>query len=454
MTSTATLLLVTLLGQSSTAPELIEFTAPGCAACVRMEPVVRRLKRQGYVVRQVQSNQASSAQLVQRYGIRKLPTFVVVHQGQETNRLVGLASYDRLVQMLSRRANPRPVGRSEIRTNLAVADKRPTAAAVAGDASKRANAATVRVSIEQSKAFAVGSGTVIHKRGRSVLVATCGHLFRDYDKTRQPLYVEMFASNGAKPKKYSATLIRKDLKRDVGFITFSTDEPVTVARLAPPNFRVQSGQSVFSIGCVRGKEPQTRFSRVTTINRYDGPPNIQVSGEPVDGCSGGGLFALDGTLIGICNFADPADREGIYAAYPSIHHQLLAAGLSAVIEDLFPQSGQQLARQRPAANDRRVTATNTVPKSISSVQLRDVASQESRPAGFQTPAESMEVMIIVRSKDGRDRLVVLKNPSAALLRMIRLESQGKAKSGTSVRTAAAPPQSRIRRASRIVRGQR
>ncbi len=90
------------------------------------------------------------------------------------------------------------------------------------------------------------------------------------------------------------------------------------AALAPPSYPVRPGDAVISIGCNNGAEPTVHSSRVTSLDKFLGPPNIQVAGQPVQGRSGGGLFTADGHVIGICNAADPADDEGLYAAMPSL----------------------------------------------------------------------------------------------------------------------------------------
>ena len=73
--------------------------------------------------------------------------------------------------------------------------------------------------------------------------------------------------------------------------------------------------------------------------RYLGPANVQVAGQPVQGRSGGGLFAVDGTLIGVCNAADPADNEGLFAASLRSMSSFDEAGLAFVYRSIYPSAG-------------------------------------------------------------------------------------------------------------------
>ena len=135
-----------------------------------------------------------------------------------------------------------------------------------------------------------------------------------------------------------------------------------------------------TVGCDGGDDPTIHHSRVTAVDKYLGPANVQVAGQPVQGRSGGGLFALDGTLIGVCNAADPADNEGLFAALPTIHEQLDEAGLAFVYRSVYPSSG-----------------------------TGDVAAVSSGPALPSMPAEMPPV-----SFDRRDRADALPTAATAL----------------------------------------
>ena len=103
-----------------------------------------------------------------------------------------------------------------------------------------------------------------------------------------------------------------------------------------------------SVGCDNGDLPTARSSTVTRVNRFNGPPNIEVAGQPVEGRSGGGLFSPEGYIIGICNAADPEDREGYFGAAASVYAELDREKLASVY-------------QSPAG---RAIGTRVAPKSL------------------------------------------------------------------------------------------
>jgi hypothetical protein len=72
-------------------------------------------------------------------------------------------------------------------------------------------------------------------------------------------------------------------------------------------------------------------SRVSHLNRYQGTANIQVTGDPAEGRSGGGLFSPEGYVVGVCNWAERNDwHEGTYAAPATIREELDSRQLSAI----------------------------------------------------------------------------------------------------------------------------
>jgi hypothetical protein len=100
--------------------------------------------------------------------------------------------------------------------------------------------------------------------------------------------------------------------------------------VAPPGYRIGQGDRVVSVGCNNGGAATAVATRVTSLDKFLGPPNIQVAGQPIEGRSGGGLFSAEGLVLGVCNAADPSDREGLFAGLPSIQSILDRKGLAAV----------------------------------------------------------------------------------------------------------------------------
>ena len=58
---------------------------------------------------------------------------------------------------------------------------------------------------------------------------------------------------------------------------------IRTAAVAAPSYPVRPGETVINIGCNNGAEPTVRTSRVTSLDKFLGPPNIQVAGQPVQG---------------------------------------------------------------------------------------------------------------------------------------------------------------------------
>ena len=126
---------------------------------------------------------------------------------------------------------------------------------------------------------------------------------------------------------------------------------VRVAPIAPTDTIIERGDRVTSVGCDHGKDPTALATRVTNVDRYQGPPNIEAGGAPVEGRSGGGLFNSAGQLVGVCFAADYEGNEGLYTALASIHDELDRLGLSDVYRTAG--AGDDRARTRGERRQRR-----------------------------------------------------------------------------------------------------
>ena len=304
-------------------PVLLHFSTEGCIPCRQMEPVVERLEKLGYPVRHIRRER--DAELCRRFRVQEFPTFIVVVGDREIARRKGKLELPELEQLL---AQSRASGESQRPLTTAPRETEPDFSRIVRSA--------VRLTVDDSSGSSYGSGTIIDERQGCALVLTCGHLFRD-SQGRGRITVELFGPQGPQP--VEGELLKFDLERDLGLVVIRPNAPVSVAKVAPRGYRLKRGDQVVSVGCNHGREPSPIASRVTATDKFLGPANVEVAGQPAQGRSGGGLFSEDGLVVGVCNAADPADDEGLYAAGPTIQDHLDACGLT----DLYEGSPTRLA---------------------------------------------------------------------------------------------------------------
>jgi thiol-disulfide isomerase/thioredoxin len=77
--------------------QLLVFTADWCGACRHMKPVVAELYREGFDVQTL--NVDKNRDKAQQYGVRAIPTFVLVRDGKEVRRQSGVTSAEKLKQI-------------------------------------------------------------------------------------------------------------------------------------------------------------------------------------------------------------------------------------------------------------------------------------------------------------------------------------------------------------------
>jgi len=82
---------------------------------------------------------------------------------------------------------------------------------------------------------------------------------------------------------------------------------------------------------------------VTSTTRYQGG-YVECTGTPIQGRSGGGLFTPDGQVAGVCVFANPGSRRGLYTGLKTIHALLDRVGLSSLYRDSVSAPSNRLAR--------------------------------------------------------------------------------------------------------------
>ncbi|RLS82528.1 MAG: hypothetical protein DWI05_03265 [Planctomycetota bacterium] len=451
---------------------LLDFSASWCGPCRSMAPLVDEVAAAGWTVRHVDVDREGD--LVRRFGVTGVPCYVLLVRGEEIDRINGATTRVELERLLARSRGadapaaarkmaatavtpavpgiPLPARSAEAPLALEAAPRAlpsiparvvapppavplqtpsrpdprslaeappqpsslPSALTPALDPATRQAlearllAATARLRVEGGTGVSLGTGTVIDCRQGEALILTCGHIFRD-SAGKGRVEVDLFSPGGERG--LAGQVIAWDLKRDLALVSIFTDATVEPVRVGGIDRATATGEPVVTVGCNGGQDPTIHHSRVTAVDKYLGPPNVQVAGQPVQGRSGGGLFGTDGTLIGVCNAADPTDNEGLFAALPSIHEQLDESGLSFVYRSSYPSNAVAAA----AAADLPAMAPQMPPVSFDRRDRADAlptGSTESNAAGALTAGEQALVEQI-RQHGGKAEVICIVRPHGA-----------------------------------------
>ena len=455
------------------AGEVLDFSASYCGPCRRMKPLVEQLEREGLPIRQVDI-QADRA-LAERYHVEKIPTFILVIDGREVARRVGMLSESDLRRMCAR--VPQPPAESQVlladnssQSRAGVAqtlefrqteeepksnpildlfrgkrrkeqqlargnDATVDSATVARVTTDDPMAASVRIRASINGQISLGSGTVVHSQPGRTLIVTCGHIFRDHDDNTK---VEVDLFEAGKAETYVATIIDTDLKADVGLISIPTHSAVSSTPLASRTLQLKNGEPVACIGCSGGKDPTLENLKITAVNKYDGPDNIECDGTPVQGRSGGGLFNADHELIGVCIAAVMDANLGVYAHAFAVHSLLERNGLSDLYQPTsLPENvlAEAAGEDAPPADfpsekpDIPQFAANTDATPAVATAAAQAPAAADEPAAPETATDlasvmadvsagDAEVVVIIRSRsnpNAQSRVVIINRASPKFL---------------------------------------
>lgn len=390
---------------------VLNFTATWCGPCQQMSPIVSRLQQQGYAIRKVDYDQNQA--LVKRFNISAVPTFVLIVKGEERERYSGPLSEDQLRRMaasIPEKAEPvttpKPILVAAPATNNSVAAtigngikalnplaSRPASGTPAAAPVIRANVTAsdqqvyaidpmqvvTRIRVTDSKGMDFGSGTIISSEPGQAHVLTCGHIFRHFDQQGR---IEVDVFSGEKYQRFEGTLIRFDLKKDIGLISIKSDGLLPIARVATAP--VQNGDHVFSAGC-GGGDPPTKLQHIVTKTTGYQEDIVECTSTPVQGRSGGGLFTTDCQVVGVCILADPNGRRGLYMGLKTIHGLLDQCGLT----HLYRGGSANNAKATLASNSKAPTLPDFNPISVGSPRP-DFSGDAEEVAGDASADDKLE----------------------------------------------------------------
>ncbi len=81
-------------------PVLVDFYADWCGPCKMLAPIVEQVATENNDVKVCRINVDDAQDLAVEYGIMSIPTLVVIKNGKEANRAVGVLGKDEILEML------------------------------------------------------------------------------------------------------------------------------------------------------------------------------------------------------------------------------------------------------------------------------------------------------------------------------------------------------------------
>jgi thioredoxin 1 len=295
---------------------LLEFCADWCGACRQMEPVVEQLRGEGYRVESVDVDRCP--ELARQYHVTSIPCFVAIEGGREVDRIVGQASIERLTLRLRAKTTA---------SNSSVSSAEPVALSVPRPAWRYERAVGYRAAVvrifcqDDGSSHSIGSGTLVNWKGK-IVVLTARHVVKD----AKAIVVELCTK-----KRHRAKLLAADPVWDCAALELA-DEPVGVEPADVERGEVamlSAGRRLESCGYGADGRLACNSGLFLTYKRSsekpEGPDDwFTISGHARNGDSGGGVFNVQGRLVGVLWGTDGQEVACVQAGRL---HELLDAAI-------------------------------------------------------------------------------------------------------------------------------
>jgi thiol-disulfide isomerase/thioredoxin len=340
-------LIATTAADTSGDPVLLDFQATWCGPCQQMRPEIEKLVARGYPVKQIDIDR--SPEVSERYQVSAVPSYVIVDaRGKELARTQGAMPAARLASFYNETktkfaSNAPPVEEAEERGEV-VEETSPASSAPLVNPRPWESVVRIKMHLSSSE-WGFGSGTVISSTQEESIILTCAHIFRVKGQQqpspknfRVPITVDLFngqiitrnpAMVGRAEQDVVGEAIDYDFDNDVGLIRIRPGRKLPSSRVVPPWWKPEKGMKMYTVGCSHGADAtawdtQILDPRVTMSSTASRKPfyEIKCKNQPMEGRSGGGLYTTDGYVAGVCDFADPNERVGLYAVPEAIHRML------------------------------------------------------------------------------------------------------------------------------------
>ena len=79
---------------------LIDFYAEWCGPCQMLSPIVEQVAQENDNIKVVKVNVDENQSLAVEFGIKAIPTLIVIKEGKEANRAVGILSKAELLELV------------------------------------------------------------------------------------------------------------------------------------------------------------------------------------------------------------------------------------------------------------------------------------------------------------------------------------------------------------------